>query len=70
MVASPVTASGAIFYGLFIGSLTVFIRLFGGMVEGIMYAILLGNAVGPLISAWTQPKVYGTVKPSRESSKP
>lgn len=60
MVASPVTAAGAVIYGLFIGSLTVVIRLFGGLVEGIMYAILLANALGPLISSWTQPRVYGS----------
>ncbi|NEX19553.1 RnfABCDGE type electron transport complex subunit D [Thiorhodococcus mannitoliphagus] len=60
MVASPVTARGVVIYGLFIGSLTVIIRLFGGLVEGVMYAILIGNAVGPLISSWTQPRVYGT----------
>ncbi|CRI67409.1 Electron transport complex protein RnfD [Thiocapsa sp. KS1] len=70
MVASPVTARGAVIYGVFIGSLTVFIRLFGGLVEGIMYAILLGNAVGPLISSWTQPRIYGVVKKTRESSQP
>ncbi|AFL75059.1 RnfABCDGE type electron transport complex subunit D [Thiocystis violascens] len=60
MVASPVTARGVIVYGLFIGALTVIIRLFGGLVEGVMYAILLGNAIGPLISSWTQPRVYGS----------
>ncbi|SDX87972.1 electron transport complex protein RnfD [Allochromatium warmingii] len=59
MVASPVTAKGVVIYGLFIGALTVIIRLFGGLPEGVMYAILLGNAVGPLISSWTQPRVYG-----------
>jgi Na+-translocating ferredoxin:NAD+ oxidoreductase subunit D len=60
MVASPVTATGVVIYGLFIGALTVVIRLFGGLVEGIMYAILLANALGPLISSWTQPRVYGS----------
>ena len=60
MVASPVTVRGVILYGLFIGALTVIIRLFGGLVEGVMYAILLGNAIGPLISSWTQPRVYGS----------
>lgn len=65
MVASPVTTSGVIVYGLFIGSLTVVIRLFGGLVEGIMYAILLANALGPLIMSWTQPRVYGTVGKGR-----
>jgi electron transport complex protein RnfD len=41
------------------------IRLFGGLVEGVMYAILLANAAGPLISSWTQPRVYGAVKKTR-----
>jgi Na+-translocating ferredoxin:NAD+ oxidoreductase subunit D len=67
MVASPVTTSGVIIYGLFIGILTVVIRLFGGLVEGVMYAILLANAAGPLISSWTQPRVYGAVKKAREA---
>ncbi len=65
MVASPVTATGAVLYGLFIGVLTLVIRLFGGLVEGVMYAILLANALGPLISDWTQPRVYGSGKKPR-----
>lgn len=59
MVASPVTPWGALFYGVLIGALTVVIRLFGGLVEGVMYAILIANAASPLISDWTQPRVYG-----------
>jgi electron transport complex protein RnfD len=39
--------------------LTVVIRLFGGLPEGVMYAILLANAASPLIASWTQPRVYG-----------
>mgnify|MGYP001817217559 CR=1 FL=1 len=62
MVASPVTPWGAIVYGAFIGILTVVIRLFGGLVEGVMYAILIANAASPLIASWTQPKVYGAQK--------
>lgn len=62
MVASPVTPWGAIGYGALIGVLTVVIRLFGGLVEGVMYAILIANAAGPLISDWTQPRIYGAVK--------
>jgi len=64
MVASPVTPLGVWVYALFIGALTVVIRLFGGLTEGVMYAILLGNAISPLISLVTQPKVFG------ERSKP
>ena len=36
------------------------IRLFGALPEGVMYAILLGNAATPLIESVTQPRVYGT----------
>lgn len=62
MVASPVTPWGAVIYGLLIGFLTVVIRLFGGLPEGVMYAILIANAAGPLIANWTQPRVYGAIK--------
>ncbi|MFM1891390.1 MAG: hypothetical protein RLZ44_467 [Pseudomonadota bacterium] len=65
MVASPVTPTGALLYGAFIGVLTVVIRLFGGLTEGVMYAILLGNAASPLIAAVTQPRAFGAVKRRR-----
>lgn len=60
MVASPVTPMGVWIYALFIGALTVVIRLFGGLTEGVMYAILLGNAISPLISTISQPRVFGS----------
>jgi electron transport complex protein RnfD len=37
----------------------VLIRVFGGFPEGVMYAILLMNAVTPLIDRYTQPRVFG-----------
>ena len=58
-VASPLTPLGAWLYGALIGGLTVMIRLFGGLPEGVMYAILLANAVAPLIDRWLQPRVFG-----------
>ena len=63
MVASPVTPLGLWIYGLMIGFLAVIIRLFGGQPEGVMYAILLGNAMSPLIEQFTQPRIYGRVRP-------
>lgn len=66
MVASPVTPLGIWIYGILIGVITVVIRLFGGLNEGVMYAILLANAASPLISAMTQPRRYGATKPVRE----
>jgi len=64
MVGSPVTPRGVIIYGLLIGFVTVIIRLFGGLTEGVMYAILLGNAATPLIDQLTQPRVFGQRKSS------
>ena len=55
-------------YGGLIGFVTVIIRLFGGLPEGVMYAILLANAMSPLISSVTQPRIYGAVpKPEAAS---
>lgn len=62
MVGSPVTPLGVWIYGALIGSVTIVIRLFGGLPEGVMYAILLGNAATPLIEAATQPRVFGTTR--------
>jgi electron transport complex protein RnfD len=59
MVASPVTPLGVWIYGGLMGIITVVIRLEGGLPEGAMYAILLGNACSPLIENLTQPRVYG-----------
>ena len=60
MVASPITNAGCWLYGVLIGILIVVIRFWGGMPEGVMYAILLANAVSPHIDAWIQPRVFGT----------
>ena len=62
MVASPITSLGCVLYGILIGLLVVMIRVWGGMPEGVMYAILLGNAVSPHIDRWIQPRVYGSIR--------
>lgn len=67
MVGSPETPRGVWIYGTLIGVLTVIIRLFGGLNEGIMYAILLGNAASPLISRMTPPRRYGAPPQRRKT---
>ena len=62
MVASPITATGVWIYGFIIGALVVVIRVWGGQPEGVMYAILLGNAISPHIDKVIKPRVYGTRK--------
>ena len=48
-VTGPVTSSGKWAYGFIIGFLTILIRTFSGFVEGITFAILLGNIFSPII---------------------
>lgn len=60
MVTSPVTHSGCWIFGAGIGVLVVLIRVWGGLPEGVMYAILLMNAMVPFINQATQPRVFGT----------
>jgi electron transport complex protein RnfD len=62
MVGSPITPLGVVIYGFFIGLLVVVIRVWGGLPEGVMYAILFGNALTPQIDNFIRPRVYGTKK--------
>lgn len=60
MVTSPVTNRGCWIFGIGIGILVVVIRIWGGLSEGVMYAILLMNALVPFLNRATQPRVFGT----------
>jgi Na+-translocating ferredoxin:NAD+ oxidoreductase subunit D len=60
MVTSPVTHTGAWVFGVGVGLLVVLIRVWGGLPEGVMYAILLMNALVPAINRATQPRVFGS----------
>lgn len=58
-VTSPITPLGSWIFGVGIGVLVILIRVFGGLPEGVMYAILLMNSATPLIDRVTQPRVFG-----------
>jgi electron transport complex protein RnfD len=58
-VSTPTPPRGAWIFGIGVGFLVVLIRLFGGLPEGVMYAILLMNAATPHINRHTQPKPFG-----------
>ncbi|MFC1452355.1 RnfABCDGE type electron transport complex subunit D [Verrucomicrobiota bacterium] len=62
MVTSPVTKRGMALFGVGCGLLTMIIRKWGGYPEGVSFAILLMNAVTPLINRATRPRVFGTRK--------
>ncbi len=66
MVTSPTTPKGQWIFAIGAGVLAVTIRLFGGLPEGVMYSILLMNAVVPFLNRYTRPKVFGAVKPAAD----
>ncbi len=61
-VTSPVTNKGIWIYGMAISLIVVMIRLFGGLPEGVMYAILIMNGFVPLINRYTKPVIFGAEK--------
>ncbi|NQT46562.1 MAG: RnfABCDGE type electron transport complex subunit D [Candidatus Omnitrophica bacterium] len=58
-VTSPITKKGRWIFGLGCGTLVVIIRAWGGLPEGVMYSILLMNAITPLINRYTRPRRFG-----------
>lgn len=61
-VTSPMSNLGMIVFGVGIGIITVVIRVFGAYPEGISFAILIMNALVPLIDRCCKPKRFGVVK--------
>ena len=62
MVSSPMTPKGQLIYGVGIGVITIMIRFFGAYPEGISFAILIMNAVVPLLNRYIKPKPFGEIK--------
>jgi len=58
-VTSPVTVKGRWIFGIGCGLVTMTIRLWGGLPEGVMYSILLMNACTPLINRIARPRRFG-----------
>lgn len=61
-VTTPVTPRGKLFFGIGCGLLTMLIRRYGGLPEGVSYAILMMNAATPLLDRYTRPRRFGEVK--------
>lgn len=58
-VTSPITPKGQLIFGAFLGIMTGIFRIIGTGVEGVSFAILLGNLLVPLIDNVTRPKTFG-----------
>lgn len=58
-VTSPVSRNGQLLFGAGIGALTWVIRALGGYPEGLAFAVVLMNALVPLIDRALRPRVFG-----------
>lgn len=65
-VTSPPTRWGKVIYGIGCGVLTVVIRHFGNLPEGVSFGILLMNILTPHITRLTTPKPFGMEVPTDE----
>ena len=59
MVTTPLTTAGRVVFAAGAGALVVIIRVWGGLPEGVMYSILLMNALTPLINRYMMPRRFG-----------
>ncbi len=59
-VTSPITLKGQALYAVGCGLLTVLIRLYANLPEGVSYAIVLMNIATPLIDRAFRPRPYGS----------
>ena len=68
-VTSPTTDKGKLIAGLFLGVVTMLIRKFGNMNEGVSFAILLMNLITPYIEVNTRQDRLGIAKKKKEGAK-
>jgi electron transport complex protein RnfD len=58
------TPKGKLIFGIGIGALVMICRIFSNYPEGVMFAVLVMNALTPLINRWTIPTPVGGLPPA------
>ena len=66
-VSSPLTPKGKWIFGAGVGALVMLLRKLSGYPEGVMFAVLIMNALVPLINRWTIPVPVGGPVPEPKS---
>ena len=61
-VTSPVSKSGQLAFGFGVGLLTWIIRTYAGYPEGVAFAVLLMNALTPILDQHFRPRVFGRTR--------
>lgn len=59
LVTSPSSTLGKLIFGAGCGAFTYLIRTWGGFPEGVAFAVILMNALTPLIDHYCRPRIYG-----------
>ena len=62
MVTTPITTKGRIIFGIGCGLITILIRFFGGLPEGVSLSILFMNMLTPAIDRYIKVKPLGFFK--------
>jgi len=62
LVTSPITKAGQLVYGAGCGALVFIIRSWAGYPEGMAFAVMLMNAVTPMIDHYIKPRIYGRTR--------
>ena len=63
---TPINWRGKIIFGIGCGILTMVIRLFGSLPEGVSFSIILMNILTPLIEKATRPRPFGKERKRNE----
>jgi len=66
LVTSPLTPKGKLIFGAGVGALVMLFRTLSNYPEGVMFAVLIMNALVPLINRWTIPTPIGGPVPERK----
>jgi electron transport complex protein RnfD len=66
-VTSPVTGKGKVVFGIGAGLITMLIRKWGTYPEGVMFSILIMNAVTPFLNKLIAKK-YGSTKKKKQGA--
>ncbi len=67
-VTSPITKWGKVIFGVGLGVLTMLIRTYSNLPEGVSFAILLMNILVPHIENLTKPRAFGESKKKGEKA--
>ena len=66
---SPLYFWARVIFAIGCGLLTIIIREFGSLPEGVSYSIVLMNIITPLIERYVKPTAFGKAKPEKKAKK-